>query len=232
VAQRLDVDPTLAIEVAGGWSPEWLPSEVALIDLEPGTRIFREGELGHDLYLVLSGTVKLTRRSTAGREVLIGLRGPNDHFGQAAAFDSAPRGVTARALTRAQVARIPQSVLVPWLLRHPEISLEILRTAAQRVKRNNSVLADMIGLKVSNRVAKQLLGLAAEFGRTGPDGIWVEHQLSQTELAHLAGTSRETCNKVLGEFARAGYLRVEMRSILIIDIDRLRAAAASAPVTN
>jgi CRP/FNR family cyclic AMP-dependent transcriptional regulator len=207
------------------WLIDALPKDIEVIELRPGTRVFREGASDDDFYVVLAGTIKLSRKSIAGHEVLIGLRGPTDHFGHVAAFDPAPRAVTAKALTSAQVARIPQSVLVPWLLRHPEASLELLRSVARRVRRNNSVLSDMLELKVSSRVAKQLLGLANDLGRPSDAGLLVDHQLSQTELAHLAGTSRETCNKVLAELARSGCLRVESRSIIVTDLGRLQSAA-------
>jgi CRP/FNR family cyclic AMP-dependent transcriptional regulator len=221
--------PTIDRELERGhpWPMDAMPRDAEVIELAPGTRVFREGESGDDLYVVLTGTIKLSRKSIAGHEVLIGLRGPTDQFGQVAAFDSAPRAVTAKALTRARVARIPQSVLVPWLLRHPEASLEMLRAAARLERRNNSVLADMLELKVSRRVAKQLLVLLDDLGRPCGDGLLVDHQLSQTELAHLAGTSRETCNKVLADFARSGWVRVESRSIIVTDLGRLRAAASA-----
>lgn len=210
------------------WLLGAIPDGAEVIDLERGARVFREGEPGDDFYLVLAGTIKLTRKSIAGHEVLIGLRGPSDQFGQVAAFDSAPRAVTAKALTSARVARIPQAVLVPWLLRNPEASLEILRSSARRVRQNKSVLADMVGLRVSSRVAKRLLALANELGRPCETGLLVDHQLSQTELAHLAGTSRETCNKVLANLVRSGCLRVESRSVIVTDLGRLRAAASAA----
>ena len=79
---------------------------------------------------------------------------------------------------------------------------------------------------VPGRVAKALLDLADRFGRTADDGVHVHHDLTQEELAQLVGASRETVNKALADFASRGWLRLEPRSVVIMDVDRLRAAPA------
>ena len=74
---------------------------------------------------------------------------------------------------------------------------------------------------VPGRVAKALLDLADRFGRTADDGVHVHHDLTQEELAQLVGASRETVNKALADFASRGWLRLEPRSVVIMDVERL-----------
>jgi CRP-like cAMP-binding protein len=74
---------------------------------------------------------------------------------------------------------------------------------------------------VPGRVANALLGLAEKFGVTDDDGVRVQHDLTQEELAQLVGASRETVNKALSEFANRGWLRLEGRTVLLIDTERL-----------
>ena len=81
--------------------------------------------------------------------------------------------------------------------------------------------ADLVFSDVPGRVAKALLDLADRFGRTADDGVHVHHDLSQEELAPLVGASRETVNKALADFASRGWLRLEPRSVVIMDVDRL-----------
>jgi hypothetical protein len=87
------------------------------------------------------------------------------------------------------------------------------------------VVADLVFSDVPGRVAKALLDLADRFGRTADDGVHVHHDLTQEELAQLVGASRETVNKALADFASRGWLRLEPRSVVIMDVERLWPAA-------
>ena len=82
-------------------------------------------------------------------------------------------------------------------------------------------MADLVFTDVPGRVAKNLLDLADRFGSKEADGLHVHHDLTQEELAQLVGASRETVNKALADFASRGWLRLEPRSVVIMDIERL-----------
>src|SRR5699024_7161892 len=81
---------------------------------------------------------------------------------------------------------------------------------------------DLVFSDVPGRVAKALLDLAARFSKPAPDGVLVAHDLTQEELAQLVGASRETVNKALADFAARGFIRLEARSVVILDMDRMR----------
>ena len=53
----------------------------------------------------------------------------------------------------------------------------------------------------------------------------MSHDLTQEELAQLVGASRETVNKALADFAGRGWLKLEARAVLLLDVDRLRRRA-------
>jgi CRP-like cAMP-binding protein len=74
---------------------------------------------------------------------------------------------------------------------------------------------------VPGRVAKALLELGEKFGGKRSDGIYVEHDLTQEELAQLVGASRETVNKALADFVQRNWIRLEPRAVLLIDVERL-----------
>lgn len=66
-----------------------------------------------------------------------------------------------------------------------------------------------------------MLDLAERFGTKADDGLRVHHDLTQEELAQLVGASRETVNKALADFAQRGWLRIEAKAVVILDMDRL-----------
>ena len=82
-------------------------------------------------------------------------------------------------------------------------------------------MADLVFTDVPGRVAKNLLDLAARFGEQERDGLHVHHDLTQEELAQLVGASRETVNKALADFASRGWLRLEARAVVLLDVERL-----------
>ena len=82
-------------------------------------------------------------------------------------------------------------------------------------------MADLVFTDVPGRVAKALLDLAERFGSQDRDGLHVHHDLTQEELAQLVGASRETVNKALADFAQRGWLRIEAKAVVILDMDRL-----------
>ena len=106
---------------------EALAKEMDTVEVRKGDVLFNEGEAGDSLYIVLSGKIKLSRRSPDGRENVLAVMGPSDQFGELSVFDPGPRTATATAVTDVKLARMPQSVLRPWIEAHPEIGEQLLR---------------------------------------------------------------------------------------------------------
>jgi CRP-like cAMP-binding protein len=82
-------------------------------------------------------------------------------------------------------------------------------------------MSDLVFADVPGRVAKALLELSEKFGAKSDSGIQVHHDLTQEELAQLVGASRETVNKALADFASRGWIRLETKSVELLDLDRL-----------
>ena len=205
-----------------------LRSRMSEIEISRGERLFAEGDegdKGDSLYVVLEGKIKLTRASPDGRENLLSVIGPGEMFGELSLFDPRPRTSSASAVTDAQLAALAHDKLLIWLTGRPEVALHLLRALAQRLRRANDVMADLVFTDVPGRVAKQLLDLATRFGDQQTDGLHVNHDLTQEELAQLVGASRETVNKALADFAARGWLQISARSVLILDAERLRKRA-------
>jgi CRP/FNR family cyclic AMP-dependent transcriptional regulator len=198
-----------------------LAKDMEIIEVRKGDVVFNEGEPGDSLYIVLSGKIKLGRRAADGRQNLIALMGPSDMLGELSLFDPGPRTATATAVTDTRVARLRKQALRPWLSNRPEIAEQLLRVLARRLRRTNDALADLIFTDVPGRVAKNLLQMAGRFGSRDGGVLRVTHDLTQEELAQLVGASRETVNKALADFAQRGWLRLEGKSVVILDRERL-----------
>jgi CRP/FNR family transcriptional regulator len=186
-----------------------------------GHIVFREGDEGDRLFIVIDGKVKISRAAADGRENLLAVLGTGEMFGELSLFDPGPRTASVSAVTDATLASLDHDDLRPLLFERPGVAVELLQALAQRLRRTNEAMADLVFTDVPGRVAKALLDLAEKFGISEADGVRVRHDLTQEELAQLVGASRETVNKALSEFAHRGWLRIEGRSVLLIDTERL-----------
>ena len=195
------------------------------VALSRGDVLFSEGDPGDRLYVVTEGKIKLGRSSSDGRENLLAVLGPGEMFGELSLFDPGPRTATATAITETRLIGLGHQDLLPWLAGRPEVATQLLGALARRLRRTNEALADLVFSDVPGRVAKALLDLAARFGTPVEDGVHVTHDLTQEELAQLVGASRETVNKALADFAQRGWLRHEARSVVLLDVERLRRRA-------
>ncbi|CRK56888.1 cAMP-binding proteins-catabolite gene activator and regulatory subunit of cAMP-dependent protein kinases [Alloactinosynnema sp. L-07] len=191
------------------------------VEFPCGHVVFKEGEPGDSLYLIQSGKVKLGRTSPHGRVYLSNLLGPSDIFGELSIFDPGPSASTATTLTVVRAVVVPRPALHQWIAGQPEIAEQLLRLISHSLRHTNSMVADLIFTDVPARVAKTLLQLAHRFGSRETGMLRVTHDLTQAELAQYVGASRETVNKALAGFANRGWLRLEGKSVLILDPERL-----------
>jgi CRP/FNR family transcriptional regulator, cyclic AMP receptor protein len=191
------------------------------VDFPRRHTVFAEGEPGDRLYIIISGKVKLGRRSSDGRQNILAIVGPSDMFGELSIFDPGPRPSSATTITKVRAASMDRDALEAWIKDRPEIAEQLLRVLARRLRRTNDNLADLIFTDVPGRVAKQLLLLAQRFGTQEDGALRVTHDLTQLEIAQLVGASRETVNKALVDFSQRGWIRCNGKSVWISDSERL-----------
>lgn len=198
-----------------------LRESMASEKLSKGKVLFREGQEGDRLYVVVQGKIKLGTTSGDGRENLLGIFGPGQMFGELSLFDPKPRTATATAVTDSRLVSLAYDAVIGLVTSHPQTSLEVLRRLAQRLRESNEIVSDLVFDDVPGRVAKQIMNLGERFGTLKDDGLHVNHDLTQEELAHLVGASRETVNKSLADFAARGWVKLQPRGVLVTDVERL-----------
>jgi CRP-like cAMP-binding protein len=202
-----------------------LRASMVEVHLDRSEVLFREGDEGDRVYVVTEGKIKLGRTAQDGRENLLALLGPGQMFGELSLFDPGPRSATATAVTETSLLGLGHADLIPLLSGRPEVARGLLLQLASRLRRSNDTLADLVFSDVPGRVAKQLLDLSTRFGVPSDEGVRVVHDLTQEELAQLVGASRETVNKALADFVGRGWLRLEQRSVVLLDVERIRRRA-------
>lgn len=181
-----------------------------------GHTIFREGEPGDSLYILIRGSVFITMLSSDGAESILAVLRGGDCLGELSLLDGFPRSATARAAEDVDALVVTRDHFQSWLADHHAASLALLRTLSMRIRRTNAALADRNALDLWPRLAKQLLLLADDQPRTsaseGPD-----LRVTQQQLAEMLGVTREAVNKTLREFAQAGWIELRRGIVRISD---------------
>jgi len=185
--------------------------------------LFREGEPGITLFVLLRGKVTLTIHTPDGRELGLAVLGPGDVFGELA-LTTEQRYVTAHALTDVDVAVVRADETKALASADPELLNDILSLVDERLRRAVAVASEILSASLSVRIARQLLALAAP----GPASGDLEVPIAQEELATLVGATREAVNRELRRLARRGWLRLGRRRIVLLRPEEL--ASLTEPV--
>jgi CRP-like cAMP-binding protein len=194
-------------------------------DFRPGVIMCHEGDLSTYLYVLISGWVKIMSVTSEGQERVQALRGNGEVVGEAAAVVDGRRTATLKAVDLVHVLTVRHERFNAFLAANPRVA-EIYRTAITLRLNDTAILLSRQSVTSgAQRLALHLLALAERHGTEAGGVIDVDMPLSQEELASLAGASRATVTRALGEWRRRGIVRTAPRRVTIIDPASLRQIA-------
>jgi CRP/FNR family cyclic AMP-dependent transcriptional regulator len=209
--------------------------DAALDRLAAGTRtrrfrrgevIFHAGDPGDALFIIISGEVKISLPSEGGDEAIIATLKPGEVFGELALLDGAPRSATASALSATEAVVLPRDRFRELIATEPVVRDALLASLAGELRRLTIHVEELHFLDLTGRVAARLVRLAEESGPQKADGtIYLRSSLTQGELASMVGCTRQSVNKLLGQFADEGLVRLDREGIAVTDLPGLMAAA-------
>jgi CRP-like cAMP-binding protein len=190
-----------------------------------GEVIFHEGDPGDCLFVVASGTVKVVLPSEDGEEAILASLSRGDFFGELALLDGAPRSAGAVALQATEMLVLPREQFGAMVASQPAIRDALLSSLAAELRRLTQHVAELHFLDMTGRLASGLARLAIEHGVKDADGaIRLSSPPTQADLGAMIGATRQSVNKLLGEFAEVGLLRLERDSLVIPDLPALERA--------
>jgi CRP/FNR family transcriptional regulator, cyclic AMP receptor protein len=182
-----------------------------------GREIFAKGSPGRTLMAVLKGSVKISTLSPAGKEIALNVIHDGEIFGEIAVIDGEERTASAAAMSQCELLVLDRRDVIALLERHPEISMMLLRVLCQRLRRTSEQVEDVLFRSLQSRLAKALLELNEGAGPPGTAGAAAGLRLSQRELGNLVGGSRESINRQLQAWHKAGLIALARGSIAIRD---------------
>ena len=191
-----------------------------------GEVLFHEGDPGDALFVVASGAVKVVVPSEDGEEAILATLRRGDFLGELALLDGAPRSASAVALEATEALALPRDQFLALVATEPAIRDALMASLAGELRRLTTHVAELHFLDLTGRLAARLARLAEEHGDRLPDGtIRLDAPLTQSDLAAMIGATRQSVNKLLGEFEADGLLKMERDVIVVPNLDRLARAA-------
>lgn len=189
----------------------------------PDTRVFHEGDPGDACYIIRSGSCRVTREHSDGRAITLANLGPGAIFGELAMFDGERRSASIEATEDTELLALPAGDVRALIRQHPEMGEKLVVALTRRLRAANERISRQSFQTVPSRVAGVLNQLLAEEAMAPQlrDGVTI--RLRQSDLAQLAGTSRESVSRFLATLERAGVVRVGRARVTVLEPERLDA---------
>ncbi len=177
-----------------------------------GSVILFEDDPGDSLFVVRDGRVKVVLIGEDGREVILGVLGVGEYFGELSLIDDRPRSAHVIAMEDSNLLVLRREDFRNRVESSPRVAWSLLTELSRRLRRADDKIGGLVLLDVPGRIARLLLDLAEESGANA-----IEKTLTHQTIAQMIGASRETVSRAMKDFQDAGWITVERRRIAIAD---------------
>ena len=184
---------------------------------ENGNYIFLEDSEGEQCFFVLEGSVKVTRLSKDGREVILAMLNEGDFFGEMSLLDGESRSANVIALEKTKVLTLDRNDFISVVNDYPQIAVQLLKELARRLRKSDRQIASLSLSDAEKRIALCIIRFADEQGVIQNGKVSIPKTPIQQDIANMAGTSRETVSRALGLLEKEDLIERNGRELIILD---------------
>ena len=184
---------------------------------ENGNYIFLEDSEGEQCFFVLEGSVKVTRLSKDGREVILAMLNEGDFFGEMSLLDGESRSANVIALEKTKVLTLDRNDFIAVVNDYPQIAVQLLKELARRLRKSDRQIASLSLSDAEKRIALCIIRFADEQGVIQNGKVSIPKTPIQQDIANMAGTSRETVSRTLGLLEKEDLIERNGRELIILD---------------
>lgn len=214
-------DAPALISATGQPAPAALAAALAaagqLLHARPGQLLLSAGTRSDDVYLVRSGTIRVTLYSGDGREVIIRDQGRGNFFGELAAVDGGRRSTSIVAVAQSQLLVVPAAQFRSMIAATPESALWFAAHLVERVRSLTERVFELSTLNVRSRLHSQLLRLCADAGVNDNHAV-LDPAPTHDVLATMIGTHREAVTRELAYLSSVGVVALARKRIEVRDV--------------
>ena len=184
---------------------------------ESGKFIFLEDSEGEQCFFVVQGSVKVTRLSKDGREVILAMLNEGEFFGEMALLDGESRSANVIALEETEVLTLNREDFLVVLHDYPQIAIQLLKEMAHRLRKSDRHIASLSLSDAEKRIALCIIRFADEQGVIKRGQVSIPKVPIQQDIANMAGTSRETVSRAINLLEKEHFIKRQGRELLILD---------------
>jgi CRP/FNR family transcriptional regulator, cyclic AMP receptor protein len=188
-------------------------------EYQPGDVLFREGEAGDEMFVIQSGSVRITK-SIGGEDKVLAILGPGEFVGEMAILNGKPRTATATVVEAIRCLAIGAPTLEQMVARNAEIALRLIKKLAKRLDSADTLLEILMHKDPKARVMLALARHADAFGEHTEDGIRV--RTTTADLAREVGVELEVAAEVMERLRRMRLVNEEESWLVVADVGRLQ----------
>lgn len=181
-----------------------------------GAVVVGQDDPGDSLFVLAAGKVKVVLFGRQGREIILTMfKTPGDFFGEMSLLDDEPRSATVVAVEPATLFVLSRTAFRAHVEAQPRTALRVLQELSRRLRQADRVIGNLALLDVWGRVAGKLRDLARTDGVETEEGVVLKDRPTQSEIAAMVGTSRETVSRAISEFTRRGFIQASGKKMLL-----------------
>jgi len=178
-----------------------------------GATIITAGDVTDSLYVVISGTLKVTMSDESGREIILAMLGPGEYFGEMVPIEDNPRSASVIAAEHGELLVLAKHEFRKYLQDNFEMAMTMLRCAVQRLRAADRKIGRLALMDVYGRVAGHLL----EMSKTINGRHVIAQKIVNQQMADTIGASREMVSKVMKDLRAGGFIEMRGNSIYLRD---------------
>ena len=182
-----------------------------------GSMIILEEEFGDKLFIVKTGTVKITRVNDEGKEVILALLGISELFGEMAILDGESRSANALAQENCELVVVSSEDFLNLLKNNFKISFAIMSELAKKIRKSDMQIEALSLSDAEHRIGASILNLAEDMGVIRNGKVTIQNLPFQQDIANMAGTSRETVSRILKSFEKRNLILKDGHKVIIPD---------------
>ena len=183
---------------------------------ENGPNFFRESE-GKNLFFVVEGSVKVTRLSKDGREVILAMLNAGDFFGEMSLLDGEARSANVIALEKTEVLSLNRDDFLVVLHDYPKIAIQLLKEMTSRLRKSDRQIVSLSLSDAEKRIALCIVRFADEQGVIKNGRVTIPKIPIQQDIANMAGTSRETVSRAMSLLTEEKYIERNGKELKILN---------------
>ena len=198
--------------------------DLKLREYAKGQIIFRQEDLGHTLYIILHGKVRVFRLTPSGLETTLTILGTGDLVGEFAVIDQQPRSASARAIGKCSLLQMSAETFLRHVHEQPNLALGLMHVLIAKTRWTAAYAETIARYDAAGRLLHILLFFNERFGEEQEAGqtYLLDLGLNQTDLASLVGVRREWVNRILQHWSKEKLIEYDGGKLIILDLARVK----------